>query len=133
MKHSLERTSPKGGPFIGTCTLCGKTDLPIGAATQDCENVRGLTQDEAVVEAITGVPAGIAVQPPGMDAEYFKEREARFRKELEHLINRHSRENGSDTPDFILAEFLADCLAAWDKNLTRREQWYGRRLDAPIA
>jgi hypothetical protein len=27
-----------------------------------------------------------------------------FRKELETTINCHSRENGSDTPDFILAE-----------------------------
>lgn len=47
-----------------------------------------------------------------------------FRKELEELINKHSRENGSNTPDFILAEFLVDCLAAWDKGVSRRNQWY---------
>lgn len=55
------------------------------------------------------------------------ERDSRFRKDLEHLINSHSRENGSNTPDFILAEFLGDCLAAWDKNVSRRSQWYGGR------
>ena len=32
-----------------------------------------------------------------------------FRKELACLINRYSRENGSDTPDFILADYLDGC------------------------
>ena len=51
------------------------------------------------------------------------ERESKFRKELEHLINCHSRENGSNTPDFILADYLADCLAAYDKAVTNRDMW----------
>ena len=49
-----------------------------------------------------------------------------FRKELERLINRESRESGSNTPDFILAEYLIDALAAFDRAVMRREQWYGR-------
>lgn len=54
--HAVHRTSPKGPgqPFVGTCALCGKTGLPASAALEECENVRGLTQDEAVVEAILG-------------------------------------------------------------------------------
>lgn len=51
-----------------------------------------------------------------------------FRTELEHLINSHSMENGSDTPDFILAEYLADCLDAFDKALQHREAWYNRKV-----
>lgn len=56
MKHHVERTSPKGPgqDFIGTCRLCGKTGLKASAALEDCENVRGLTADEALVESITG-------------------------------------------------------------------------------
>lgn len=54
MKHSLERTSPKGGKFIGTCTLCGVAGLTIADSQKDCENVRGLTYDDAVMEAILG-------------------------------------------------------------------------------
>lgn len=56
MKHYVERTSPKGPgmPFIGTCRLCGKPDLPASAALEDCENVRGLTAEEALVETISG-------------------------------------------------------------------------------
>ncbi len=54
MKHSLERTSPKGKDkkFIGVCVLCGEPGLPIEAANLECPNLRGLTSDEAVVEAI---------------------------------------------------------------------------------
>lgn len=52
--HMLQRTSPKGPgqPFVGTCSLCGKAGLPIEAAREYCGNTRGLTQDEALVEAI---------------------------------------------------------------------------------
>jgi hypothetical protein len=57
MKHALERTNQKGQPFIGTCTLCGATGLPAKAALEDCPNVRGLTEDQALVEAIVGRPA----------------------------------------------------------------------------
>lgn len=49
-----------------------------------------------------------------------------FRVEIEKLINRESVENGSDTPDFILAEYLCDCLEAFDRAVTAREKWYGR-------
>lgn len=52
-----------------------------------------------------------------------------FRDELRQLINRHSRENGSGTPDFILAEFLKSSLQAFDKAVNRRENWYGRKQD----
>jgi len=51
-----------------------------------------------------------------------------LRKEIEHAINRCSAENGSNTPDFILAELLTDCLAAFDKASQAREKWYGKEL-----
>ena len=47
-----------------------------------------------------------------------------FRKDLESLINRYSIENGSDTPDFILADYLNDCLQAFDKAVVLRHEWY---------
>ncbi len=49
-----------------------------------------------------------------------------FKKEFECLINKHSMENGSDTPDFILANYLQNCLIAFDKAVKSRETWYGR-------
>ena len=47
-------------------------------------------------------------------------------EELSATLNRHSMENGSDTPDFILATFLSDALNALDKAVAARERWYGR-------
>ena len=49
-----------------------------------------------------------------------------FTVELEQLLNRHSQENGSDTPDFVLSRFLVDCLHGLDTAVRRRERWYGR-------
>lgn len=37
-----------------------------------------------------------------------------FEKELTNLINCYSLENGSDTPDFILAKYLVGCLQAFN-------------------
>lgn len=53
-QHSLERTSPKGGPFVGTCRLCGKAGLTFDDMRKECENQRNLSSDEAVIEAIKG-------------------------------------------------------------------------------
>jgi hypothetical protein len=52
-----------------------------------------------------------------------------FEKKLRDLINYHSMENGSDTPDFILAKYLSDCLAAFDYATRVRATWYGVKED----
>lgn len=58
MKHPLiNRTSPKGTPFVGTCAACGKTGLRLSAMGEDCENVRGMTQESALLEAIEPLSA----------------------------------------------------------------------------
>ena len=49
-----------------------------------------------------------------------------FEKALEALINQHSIENASNTPDWILAQYLLGCLAAWNTGVQQRETWYGR-------
>jgi hypothetical protein len=43
-------------PFIGTCSLCGMTGLKASASLEDCENVRGLSVEKAMVETILGSP-----------------------------------------------------------------------------
>jgi hypothetical protein len=45
---------------------------------------------------------------------------------IRNALNRASRENASDTPDFILAQYLMDCLEAFEAATTARERWYGR-------
>lgn len=49
-----------------------------------------------------------------------------FTKELKDLINKHGMEIGSHTPDFILATYLTNCLAAFDIALESRRKWYVR-------
>lgn len=51
-RHSMERTSPKGQAFVGTCSLCGRTGLTLENMTDECENQRGLSEDDALIEAI---------------------------------------------------------------------------------
>lgn len=51
-----------------------------------------------------------------------------FEKELEALINRHSLESlCGDTPDWILAGFACNALAAFGENIGERDSWYGFR------
>ena len=45
-------------------------------------------------------------------------------KEFSEIINKHSLENESDTPDFILAEYLYNCLIVVDNIILKREIWY---------
>lgn len=54
MGHSLKRTSPKGGPFIGACINCGKADIPLVRANDDCKNWTNRTADENLLHAIRG-------------------------------------------------------------------------------
>jgi hypothetical protein len=47
-----------------------------------------------------------------------------FLKELEGLINKHCMEAGSNTPDFILALFLARVLEDANALIRERDKWY---------
>ncbi len=46
-------------------------------------------------------------------------------EEIGIVLNKHSREEDSNTPDFILAEYLVKCLEAFELASNRREVWYG--------
>lgn len=54
--------------------------------------------------------------------------ENKLEKELTILLNSNSQDNESDTPDFLLAQYLMRCLENWNKTIARREDWYGRKL-----
>lgn len=48
-----------------------------------------------------------------------------LRDEIATVLNRASSENESGTPDFVLAEYLVDSLAAFDKATNIRDRWWG--------
>lgn len=49
-----------------------------------------------------------------------------FLEELSALVNKHSLQKGSNTPDFILAKHLCECVESLNATVHRRERWYGR-------
>jgi hypothetical protein len=53
-----------------------------------------------------------------------------FQQELASLLNKHSKENLSGTPDFILAMYLSRCLETFDATVRARAEWRGERVDA---
>lgn len=50
-----------------------------------------------------------------------------FEIELEELLNRYSKENESNTPDYILAHYIKYSLKAYNQAVNLREEWYGRK------
>ncbi len=48
--------------------------------------------------------------------------------EIKDAINKVSRENASNTPDYILANYLMGCLSAFEAATNQRDKWYGVQL-----
>lgn len=48
-------------------------------------------------------------------------------KELAELLNRHSCEQASNTPDFVLANYLMNCLRAYNDAIHMRQNWHGAK------
>lgn len=44
---------------------------------------------------------------------------------LRDIINSYSIENRSDTPDYILAQYLSNCLANYESCVKSRDKWFG--------
>ena len=47
-----------------------------------------------------------------------------FESDLCNLLNRHSKESESDTPDYILRDYLCDCLKVFDHVVGARTTWH---------
>ena len=47
-------------------------------------------------------------------------------RKLIALVNSESAENDSNTPDWILGQYMMTCLKAFNTAVQQREQWYGR-------
>jgi hypothetical protein len=49
-----------------------------------------------------------------------------FEKAIMEMINKFSMENASNTPDYILATYLNNCLNTFNEAVQQREIYYGR-------
>ncbi len=52
-----------------------------------------------------------------------------FERELSALINRHNKEAGSSTPDWILAKYLNSCLSNYNETVSAAADWWGDASD----
>lgn len=70
-----------------------------------------------------------ADQPPSFPAEITTETE--LEKDLGHILSKHSAENESGTPDFILAMFLKGQLDLFNQTVKHRAAWRGEHTQLP--
>lgn len=52
-----------------------------------------------------------------------------FEEDIRQVINRHSAESISGTPDFLLAELLVGVLKVYNEIVTKRAEWRGEGVD----
>jgi hypothetical protein len=123
------------GPPPGTPS--GEPSGVIGAASADAlaqhlaDHPRYQAQPSPVMEQAANM-AGVMgtgtlqdhaqVIPPGL--YYPNGQQGDLWDEVQVLLNRYSRENSSNTPDFILAQFLAASLVAYEDAVNARDSWY---------
>lgn len=50
-------------------------------------------------------------------------KEANFTEELVYLINRYSIDNDLNTPDFIIAQYMVDCIKSLERATRTRDEW----------
>jgi hypothetical protein len=48
-----------------------------------------------------------------------------FENELTCLINKHKQESKSNTPDFILADYILSVLECYNNTVSKRDDWFG--------
>lgn len=51
-------------------------------------------------------------------------------EDIRAALNRACAENHSNTPDFILAKYLLNCLSAFNEAVSERSAWYDPKIRA---
>ena len=55
---------------------------------------------------------------------------SKLQKEISELLNKHSKENESDSSDFVLTEYLASCLEVFETVIAPKLQSQGQRISS---
>ena len=115
-----------------TPTPSGSARCACGHASEDHYGYGGVNDPRSCVGDALECPCRdfAPAEPAG---ERTERRHTELREGIASAINRVSAENGSDTPDFILADLLADVLKAFDKAVHARSRWYGHHQSIGAA
>ena len=79
-------------------------------AAADIKEVRANFVQQTTIEMIEKIECHRTSCPCHPQDKPFCNKEICFQRELGKLINRHSLENGSNIQNFVLAEYLCECL-----------------------
>ena len=94
---------------------------------RDYFNTPTYGREKAFMSIVYAIREMAGLAPESAEEEAVRNGEApepSFLDELRQLLNKHNKEGGSNTPDFILAEYLNRCLDAFDVALAQRTNWY---------
>ena len=59
-----------------------------------------------------------------------EDRYERLIEEFRKVINRNSLENGSNTPDYILARMIVEFIALYNDTVQLKEEWHKPKIDS---
>lgn len=86
-------------------------------------------QENGIIRNKEGCIIGNLTENVCFDSKHLKQESKgldSFKKELQVLINCHSKENESNTPDYVLVQFILSCLKSFNTATQQRETSYGR-------
>lgn len=86
----------------------------------------GLPDDPGMGLLLPGEKLLASAQPAAQSVSRGGEERPTFRESLTRLLNSYSKENSSNTPDYLLANFLIGCMDVFDLTVRRRDEWFGR-------
>lgn len=101
------------GEAIGEASMCWVP--PPSTAVFDSTRAQALI--DRIVDATEGPKPHESLQRP----EHIES----FESQLRSLLNTWSKEGSSNTPDFVLARYMAACLENFDSAVNARDHWYG--------
>lgn len=93
-------------------TMASKLSMQLAAQAWCTDNTRHIVMDEKLAEAFADI----------LDKQRQIKENYEFLRELQALINKHSQEMPSNTPDYILAHYLNHCLQAWNSTIDFRKE-----------
>jgi len=59
-----------------------------------------------------------------MEPQILDEKFENLKREISSVLNKYSQENRSNTPDFILAEYMLGCLTVYENTISMRNNWF---------
>lgn len=115
---------------IGSALACGATIFAVGFDYMTFIHHPRVTVFPTLDDALIELEARKANEEyeaqisASMEPDQIEAADLTFEEELRSLINRYSKENGSNTPDFILAAHLSAYIDTLSEFMKNRDAWY---------